>query len=424
MRTKGEARVHDLDVMVAGGGPKGISLAIHLWLSGVRDLLLVERGDLVNSWDSAVAGTSPTRTGMHFSDTIMPGESGVGTLYEFARGVLPERHLAEDHLPKEVLQHYYRLAAQSTGLAHRTGCALRFVEPLVRGGFRVILNDGEELTTRCLVDATGIVDSRRWPSWVSALPPHKYWHSIGHGVLNDTSGLRLLLVGGGHATPDIAVRMAERGSDVTVVVRKPSISQQFLPYPLEFLSPSFQARYQNMSIRQRLKTLTHVGGSGPWATPRSYQDLAEAVLRPRNGMGRIDVELSTLVHSVHDTAGGVRAHLSTGQILDVDGVICATGFEAALPHTGALPMPANSWTDRTLGGYPLVDDGYEVFGMPGFFVIGYLAQLGPRGPVDSILAGTQRTTALVSARVRSRLGASAPVQVSESCEPHDWSVPT
>ena len=388
---------HDLDVLVVGGGPNGVALAARLDRSDVRDLLLVERGQLVDTWDSSLAGTSPTRTGIHFSDTITPGDSQVGSLADFAGGVLTPRQLAEDELPKEVFQSYYRAVADAAGLRYRVGCAVEWVEPLGRG-FRVQLSDGEQLTTRTVVDATGVVDSKRWPVWAADLPPERCHHSIGHGVLNSASGLRLVLVGGGHATPDIAVRMAENGSDVTVVVRKPRLQRQLLPYPREYLSGRFQAHYRHLTVHRRLLVLASMAQAGPWVTPRSFTDFTEAVSRPA-GRGSISVELSSYVRSARMGPGGIEVDLSNGSRIEVDHVICATGFQAALPDVGGLPLPPGTWSGRTLGGYPLLTDGYEVVGMPGYFLTGYLAQMGPRGPIDAILAGTAPTTDMVAGEI-------------------------
>jgi cation diffusion facilitator CzcD-associated flavoprotein CzcO len=404
----------DLDVVIVGGGPKGVSLALHLWRAGLRDLLLIEKGDIVGTWDSAKAGTSPTRTGIYFSDTLVPGDSEVGPLEVFARESLSDEDYARDHLPKETLQEYYREAAAAADLPVRVGVQVLRAEPL-RAGYRLVLDDGNELTTRCLVDATGVVHSKRWPWWVRDLPPARYWHSIGHGVLNDGPGLRLLVVGGGHATPDIAVRMAELGGRITVCVRNHRLRQHLLPYSEQFLSPSFQRAYRRFGPRQRQRLLWQIARRGPWVTPRSFRELVDFMSKQAGEHGgTIEVALNCRVEMARWRNGAIQVQLSNGQVREVDGIICATGFQARVPEVTGFAMPHRFWAGRAMDGYPLIDDQYRLAQTEDFFVIGYLAQLGSRGPIDSILYDSQATTRTVAAALRATLGVPAGQRMAAS----------
>jgi thioredoxin reductase len=394
----------DLDVAIVGGGPKGISLALHLWRAGIRDLVLIEKSALVGTWDSAKAGTSPTRTGIYFSDTVVPGDSEVGPLEVFARERLSDADYARDHLPKETLQEYYQEATAAARVPVRVGVRVRQAEPL-RAGYRLILDDGSELVTRCLIDATGVVHSKRWPWWVRELPPDRYWHSIGHGVLNDGPGRRLLVVGGGHATPDIAVRMAELGGRITVCIRNDRLRQHLLPYSEQFLNPSFQRAYRRFSPRQRHRLLWQIARRGPWVTPRSFRELVDFMTRQEGGPGgTIEVALNCQVEHARRRNDAIEVQLSNRQVCEVDGVICATGFQARVPEVTGFAMPNRFWAGRVMDGYPLIDDQYRLARTDDFFVIGYLAQLGSRGPIDSILYDSQTTTRSVAAAVRATLG--------------------
>ena len=403
----------DVDVAILGAGPKGVSLGVHLSRCGVRDLVVLERDIVVGTWRSAYAGTSPTRTGMYLSDTIVPGDCDISPLPRYAREHpdMDADAYAIDDLPKEVLQDYYRDAAAAAGVPVELGRTVMRVTP-VAGGFAVLDGQGQEFTARCVVDATGIVWSKRWPRWSTRIPEDRCYHSIGHGVLGDRgdlTGARILVVGGGHATPDIAVRMAELGARVTMTVRNKRLQQQLLPYAHEFLSERFQRIYRRCDLPTRYRMLIHVHQSGPRVTRRSYEGLVDFLSRQGSGAGgHIEVALGTTVEGVRVHGDEIHTQLSNGWTRDFDFVICATGFHASLPHSAAYATPQGFWDNRVHGGYPIIDDRYRLRDEDSFFVIGYLAQLGARGPIDSILYDTQNTTRVVTAAVREALSRRLP----------------
>jgi thioredoxin reductase len=396
----------DVDIAIVGAGPKGASLALHLYRRGVRNLVMLERDAAVGTWDSRYAGTSPTRTGMYFSDTVVPGDSDLGPLHHYARthpGMSVELH-QRDELPKEVLQDYYRDVLTSAEVPLSTNTSVAELSELRGGGARLLTTTGEELTARIVVDATGIVWSKNWPQWAKDLAPYRCFHSIGHGTLSVVAGRRILVIGGGHATPDIAVRLAERGALVTVVVRRSRLQQQLLPYGHQFINSTFQSTYRRSGPAARYRLLCHARRCGPWVTPRSFRDLVDFMRTPTPGSGgRVEVLLDCTVDVVRADDEAIHGHFSNGRRGSYDYVVCATGFSASLPTRTAFRWPPGFWRDRVLGGFPLVDDEYRLAGAPWAYVLGYLAQLGPRGPVDAILHDSQTTTAVIAESIMNSL---------------------
>jgi cation diffusion facilitator CzcD-associated flavoprotein CzcO len=70
-----------------------------------------------------------------------------------------------------------------------------------------------EFIIKYLVIATGPTNHKVFPAWAECLDKDICQHSIGHGIFGNVAGKNLLLVGGGHATPDIACRMWELGAN-------------------------------------------------------------------------------------------------------------------------------------------------------------------------------------------------------------------
>lgn len=383
-----------LDCLIIGAGPVGISLGLRLYADGVRDIELIEKGREVDTWDSNFAGTSPTRTGIYFSDTICPGDSPVPPLADYARQHpdMTGQYYESDHLPKEVLQDYYRDAARAAGVPVRTRTT---VTALWQRGpdYVVRLSTGEEIRSRTVVDATGIVWSQNWPDLARELPPDRCFHSIGHGILQESApGQRILVIGGGHATPDIAVRMAERGARVTISTWQRRFRIQLLPYPYEYLSERFQGKYQKSSLAGRYHLLTSMWKLGPWVTPRSYHEMLSFIRKQRDGgAGQIEIAQANTVTAIRERHGELIASLSCGWQRSFDSVVCATGFTAHVPDRLAYSWPDGFWLGRTHAGFPVIDDDYQLAGAPGLYFLGYLGQLGPRGPVDAIMYNSQPT---------------------------------
>ncbi|MDQ5821100.1 MAG: NAD(P)-binding domain-containing protein, partial [Actinomycetota bacterium] len=147
----------DLDVAIIGAGPKGISLMCTLRSSGSADVVAFEAGQPVGTWDSSLAGTSSTRTGMYFSDTIVPGHSSVPPLATYATShpLMDPDRIAADDMPKEVLQDYFREVIAADTLDVHTHTTVARIA-LDRGVFR-LYGEGFETSARVVVDATGVV---------------------------------------------------------------------------------------------------------------------------------------------------------------------------------------------------------------------------------------------------------------------------
>jgi len=346
---------------------------------------------------------------MYFSDTMVLGESSVPSLVEFAsqHPDMNEEMIRRDDLPKEVFQDYYRTIIREDRLPVLNSTTV--VSVTLREDTRTFVvqtASGEEITSQVVVDATGIVWNKAWPEWTNELDKDRVFHSIGHGALSDLRDKRILVVGGGHATPDIATRMREQGAAVTVVIRSSKLKPHFLPYDQTYISPQFQQIYRACDHHAKYRLLRFVQKNGPWVTPRSYGEMLRNIhSNEEAGDGHgIEFVTSSEVVMALETSEGIEAHLSNGWTREVDYIICATGFLAKMPIDTSFEWRGFNTSKYLVGGYPKVDDNYEWTACEGAFFAGYLAQLGPRGPIDSILFGTQESVARTTAGIVSRLG--------------------
>lgn len=373
---------------VIGGGPKGISMLIQLQREFPNQFVGLESSVVVSNWDSNFAGTSPTRTGMYYSDTIIPGPDVPWNLVQFAQKhpAMTKSMFRQDTLPKEVLQDYYRMAASSANVNLLLGENVRSIRR-ENAQFR-LLTDDTEVIAKYLIIATGPVNHKVWPDWAVNLSPDVCQHSIGHGIFENVRDQKLLLVGGGHATPDIACRMWELGANVVVVMRKPNLNVNYLPYPDRYIMPMYWGAYSHMTIEEKLHVLESAHREGPWVTPRSYDEFMTALHQSESTPNRIEFRTNTVINTCQMKLNGqVEAIFQGGRREYFDKVICATGFR---PEVRNLPMDdQNIWSGRVVNGLPILEDDYCLKGLPELYFMGHFAQLGPRGMVDSILHHSQ-----------------------------------
>lgn len=386
--------------VVIGAGPKGISLLIELQRQLPGKFIGIESSAILNTWDSEYAGTSPTRTGMYYSDTLIGGPPIPWNLPQFAyrHPSMNKYMLARDILPKEVLQDYYRVAVNLA----RVKLFLR--QPVVSieydGNKFWVSTNKLQIITKYVVIATGPANHKSYPKWAECIPSDLCQHSIGHGIFNNVTGEKLLLVGGGHATPDIACRMCELGANVTVVVRKPTLKVNFLPYPEQYIRPAHWTLYGQLSFQKKLEVLRRIHNEGPWVTPRSYQDFIHSIEASQNTTNRIEYRPGTVVLSCSMYRSQIKAVFNDGQYQCFDRVICATGFK---PNVRDLPFRDPSILDGVVSeGLPHLEKDYSLCRLPNLYFTGHFAQLGPRGIVEAILLYSQYTTHIIVESIKNK----------------------
>jgi cation diffusion facilitator CzcD-associated flavoprotein CzcO len=91
------------------------------------------------------------------------------------------------------------------------------------GGFAMVLDDDERITSRRVVVAGGIEPFAHVPPVFAGLPAALVSHTSQHRDLSVFSGRRVLVVGGGQSALESAALLHEAGADVEVVTRAPMV---------------------------------------------------------------------------------------------------------------------------------------------------------------------------------------------------------
>jgi putative flavoprotein involved in K+ transport len=288
------------DVLVIGAGQAGLGTAYHLLRAGVRDALLLEAGEVGQSWldrwDSLQLFT-PRR----FSQ--LPG-------LRFPPGPTPTPS-------REEMAGYLREYARRWGLPVRTGTpVLRLTR--TDGRFRAQTPAGE-VEARHVVVASGAFRRPHVPAAARDLAVPQL-HSADYRSPDDVPPGRVLVVGGGNSAAQLAVELSATHDVTLASAREP----RYLP-----------ARVLGVSIFDWLLVSGVLNADRDRWVTRQARARGDAIVgRELDRLRRRGV-LRVLPHRVVSGAG-TRVGLSDGSTLEVASVLWCTGFA---PGTGWIDVP-------------------------------------------------------------------------------------
>ena len=304
-----------IDALVVGAGPAGLAVSRELAARGVRHLVL-EKGDAPGHTWATLYDSLTLHTGKHMS--ALPGLK------------LPRS--APLFVPRQAFVDYLRRYKLIFQLPVHTDCEVLAVE---RAGheWRVTTSQGP-IAARALVFATGIVASPRRPT----LPGEERFggrilHSVEYRRPEPFVGRRVLVVGVGNSGGEIGGELARAGARVTVAVRSGAhvVPRAILGIPIQYLSHYVRrlprrAQEAVVGLVNRLGELRR----GPPVLPRPPHSALDAI--PMIGFGLVDEIRAGRVTVKPDLAAltGTGARFADGSEAELDDVILATGFRAAV----------------------------------------------------------------------------------------------
>jgi cation diffusion facilitator CzcD-associated flavoprotein CzcO len=382
----------DVDVLIVGAGPYGLSIAAHLRDKGVDFRIF---GQPMKTWQTAMP------KGM-----FLKSEGFASTLYDPEHEFTLAKYCSDRGLEYSDLGTPVPL---ETFIAYGLEFQQRFVPDLDRrsvtrivesdGGFAVTLEDGIEITARSVILAIGISAYAYVPPNLSALPPQFVSHSSEHLEFDQFAGRDVALIGGGSSAIDIAGLLHEVGARPVIVARAPAL--EFLGRPEEHRSLLTRIRRPLSCIgqdwRRRIFTdapsLFHalpkairlrevrmkLGPSGAWF----MQDVVKRFVPTRLGreMGEISVSGDRIIL----TLVGRQA---PSESLEVDHIIAATGFRVDVNRIEILDEAIRAKL-ATMDGAPSLSANFES-SVRGLFFVGVSA-MNSLGPVFRFACGAEYT---------------------------------
>jgi FAD-dependent urate hydroxylase len=384
----------DCGVVVLGAGPYGLAASAHLRGAGA---------------DTHVFGRP-----MHFWHRRMPAGMFLRSAWEASSIAHPERRLTLDE---------YR-DAEAPGLSAPIPIDdfLRYAEwfrqhevPDVDerevvsierdgDGFRLGMDDGEELRTGRVVVATGLAPFAARPREFDGIPSQLASHSGDHTDFAGFDGRSVLVIGGGQSALESAALLREAGAEVAVAVRASHVHWLPAPRLTGQLAPARRHLYRPI-VHRLLYPSTDVGPPGlNWivalppffrAFPRRLQEpMAQRCIRPagadwlRSRLAGVEISTGRTVSTARPDGNRLRVDFADGTETLVDHALLATGFRIDVRRLRYL-APELAREIVVDDGYPLLSRGLES-SVPGLHFIGAPAARS-FGPVMRFVSGTRFT---------------------------------
>jgi thioredoxin reductase len=287
---------------------------------------------------------------------------------------------------------------------------IRNVADASRSGdkFLLRLEDGSSVRAARVVVATGLRDYAYIPEALRRLPKDLATHSGEYGPVDHLAGRKVLVIGGGASAVDLAWSLHERGSDVSLVCRKPAIEFHPEPPPRKWYS----------AIRTPDSPIG--GGWNLWfyaRAPHLFRLLPEmtrrrivaTVLGPFPGwfmtkqvLGRIPILGGLEVTGADVAENQVRLTTDAGDggetRLTADHVVAATGYRVDVNRLRFLD-DALKKRIKSRSGSPILSAHFES-SVPGLYFVG-VASAVTFGPVMRFVAGAEFTVSNLSRRLAS-----------------------
>jgi len=277
-------------------------------------------------------------------------------------------------------------------------------------GFRLTLSDGELIHAQRVVVATGISGMEYLPSELAALPKSHCSHSADNQDLSKFAGKKVLVIGRGASSTDVAAILLDHGAQVEIVSREPVIFHdppspkprslwEQLKHPNLGLGPSFrsavytafprQFAFLPARIRHRI-VRRHLGPAAVW------------YIRDKM-VGRVPMRSGYTIQSATLRGDGVAVKFvhkdGTSMEVQADHVIAGTGYKVDLKRLQFLNdlLRLSIELDETS---PALSSHFES-SVPGLYFVG-LASAVTFGPLTRFAFGAGFIARRLSAHLRRR----------------------
>jgi FAD-dependent urate hydroxylase len=382
-----------IEVAIVGAGPYGLSSAAFLRDAGVGVRVF---GEPMGYWRGHMPRGMLLRSRWRSSHIADPHRSLSLQAFEQERGI----QLAE-HVPVERFIDY--------GLWFQRHVAPdvdeRRVERIAEsnGGFRLKLDDGDEMRAKRVVVSAGLHGFAHRPAPLGDLQAELVSHSSEHVEFAEFRGRSVLVVGAGQSALESAAFLSEAGAEVEVVVRSSTV---------RWLRQDRQPATAREYAGELSRPPTDVGGRLGWlaAAPDLYRAAPERLravvtehcLLPRAGqwlrsaLADVTFTLDRRVVDAAPAGSGVRIRLDDGTVRSVDHVVLGTGFRI---DAGSYPFLSEQLVSQLdlAGGYPRLGPGLES-SVPGLHFTGAPASLS-FGPITRFVVGTWYAAPALTERV-------------------------
>jgi len=390
------------DTAVIGAGPYGLSVAAHLQHARADFRIF---GRPLDTWRTAMPKGMYLKSDGFASNLSAPEPGARLSDYCLERGVA--YHPTDSPVSLETFIEY--------GLDFQRRYVPNLEQQQVasvrceRDGFRLRLDDGEELVAKQVVVAAGITHFASMPSITDGLSPALVSHSRAHRDLERFEGQRVTVVGAGASAVNLAVWLARAGAHARLVARSDSVHFSSPPSgrrrtvierlhrPTSGLGPGWRSRascdapdlFRLVPAHWRPEIVRrHLGPSSAWHLKEPFE-------------ASVETYTSRSLQRAESTRDGVRLTLASTHgepptTLESDHVICATGYRADVQRLTFLDADVRERV-RTVGRTPVLSHRFES-SVPGLYFLGLSASVS-FGPLMRFMHGDEFAARRVTERL-------------------------
>jgi thioredoxin reductase len=388
------------EVLIIGAGPFGLSISTHVRQLGVDHRIV---GRPMDTWRAHMPTGMNLKSEPYASNVSSPHDGYDIAAYCAAHGL--------DYVARGgplTLDRFLNYADWFTEklVPNVIDVTVTDVSPL-DDGFRVTFDDGEPLSVRQVVVATGVLPYAAIPAELASLPSDLVSHTSEHHLIDRFRGRRLAVVGAGQSALETAALLHEAGADVRIIARRPALC-----WP----DPNPERVSLLGRVRRPVTNLCEGWRCAFWNTPSAFRRLpqdmritkARTVLGPCGSWwlkdrveGVIEVLAGRRVREATPDGSGVRLLIDgeNPSTIEVDHVIAGTGFRVDLARLPFLPEKLRAQI-TTLNGFPVVSRVGES-SVPGLYFVGAPSAVS-LGPSARFIAGTQNTAGQLARSVAHR----------------------
>ena len=376
------------DVVIVGAGPYGLAAAAFL---RQRDGLTVAAfGEPMRFWRTGMPTGMLLRSAWSASSIADPKAALTLDAYRRVSG----NHLCAPITLDRFIE--YGLWYQRAALPDLDSRKVAAIEQEGRG-FRVNLEDGEQLRAERVVVAAGIGHFAHRPTEFARVPSPLASHTSEHQTLSRFAGKRVVVIGGGQSALESAALLNELGCEVEVLVRRPRVHWLGWKERLRSIGPAAKVFFSPADVGPAGVSRIVASPELLRKFPRSVQDRLRTISVRAAGarwlMDRlrdVPIRTSTRVTEAVLANGCLQLKLSDGSSRKPDHVLLGTGYRVDLSRYNFLSEMLIQQI-RMHDGFPRLRAGFES-SVRGLHFLGAPAAW-TYGPLMYFVSGTQYAAA-------------------------------
>jgi cation diffusion facilitator CzcD-associated flavoprotein CzcO len=373
----------DCQVAIVGAGPYGLSAGFHLKAKGIATKVF---GEPMEFWANKMPDGMLLRSPRVASSLSDPNRAFTLEAYEAAVGKEPCAPV-----PLKTFVEYGKWFQQQLGSDLDRRSVLRVGRN--SSGYRITLQDGEELHADRVVVAAGIGPFRKKPGVFESLSTQQVTHCYEGKNVRAFSGIRVAVIGGGQSALETAALLHEAGAQVEIIARQPRLKWIGSHPWLHQMGPVSSLLYSSHDVGplgiSRLVAYPNVVARVPLGLRDKIRVRA---VRPAGSRWLPDRLASVRITTGRSISDARALHGEIGLTLDdhterrVDHVILGTGYKVDISKYDFLSPDLVREVEQ-FAGYPKLSKGFRC-SSPRLHFIGATAAR-TFGPLLYFVAGTE-----------------------------------